>query len=185
MTDPARRTQSRATLNLRRRIPGTSMYGIERTRSRCLETARSSCSTVPSSSQLARRIPFSIAARISKPSALSRNNPDGAMNLSAFHSTGLWLAEVINPPAAGWCAQASVRGGGGRVLEGKVGGGGGGQTEVDGSAPDRLEGGNHCAMKHRTRHTAIASDDDRARFSSCRGPGAEARGIRRDNLRGE
>ena len=40
---------------------------------------------------------------ISAPAFASRNRPDDPMNLSAFHSIGLWLAEIMRPPAAPRC----------------------------------------------------------------------------------
>ena len=66
----------------------------------CRSTARSSVVIWPSSCHCARLIPFSTSARISMPSAFSRNNPVGPMNLSAFHSMGLWLAEMTTPASA-------------------------------------------------------------------------------------
>ncbi len=73
----------------------------------CRETARSSRSTTPSLSHVAYAMPVSISSRIAAPSAASRNIPVGPMNLSAFHSMGLWLADSITPPAAWWCSTAS------------------------------------------------------------------------------
>ncbi len=55
---------------------------------------------VPSRSSGAYGIPCATSARISAPCAALRKRPSGPMNLSAFHSIGLWLAVMPMPPAA-------------------------------------------------------------------------------------
>ena len=57
-------------------------------------------STVPSLSHVARGIPLLDQRAHLGAFGASRNRPVGPMNLSAFHSIGLWLAEIIRPPAA-------------------------------------------------------------------------------------
>ena len=119
-----------------------------RIRSMCRATASRSSSTSPSWSQVARAMPRSIAARIAAPSSADRKSPVGAMNLSAFHSIGLWLAVIARPPAAWSDSTASW-----------IVGVGASPTSTD-VAPHGLQRGYDRSMKHRARHAAVASDDD-------------------------
>ena len=58
-------------------------------------------------------------------------------------------------------------------------------TDIDHIAADRFQRREHHAVKERSRDSAVAADDDRpARLESC-GPGAEARGVRRNDFRGQ
>jgi hypothetical protein len=100
MLPPAPRTQSSATWKLRFADP---VDVEERDREDLRDVAVHGAGIfpiAPISPQPARGISPSRSARISAPCSASRNMPDGPMNLSAFHSIGLWLAVTASPPAA-------------------------------------------------------------------------------------
>ncbi len=96
--------------------------------------------------------------------------PIGAMNLSAFHSIGLWLAVIASPPAAWWNSTASWTVGVGTT------------PDVDDVAPDRLQAGDArlgetlgptpgCRVPPRLAAGAFSASARRPRTKSGRKPG--------------
>src|SRR6185312_3128423 len=68
------------------------------------------------------------------------------------------------------------------VLDGELAGGRRGEPDVDHVATDRLQCGEHDAMKHRSGYAAVPPDDYRSRAATSARPGAETGGISRDDL---
>ena len=128
ITAPAPRTQSSATLNLRCADP---LDVEKREREDRVDVPRDRVAVVGSIvaelvPRRARNPAVDERAHRRRPRRASRKSPLGPMNLSAFHSIGLWLAVIIEPA------------GGVMVLDGELAGRRRRQADVDHVAADRL-----------------------------------------------
>ncbi len=139
----------------------------------CRVGASSSASTVPSRSHVARGNGWPTNARIAAPSAASRNSPVGPTNLSAFHSMGLWLAEIMSPP------RRVV------VLDGQLTRRRRREPEIDHAGAYRLQRRHDGAVEHWPRNSTVSPDDDRLARIRRGGPRAERGGVARDDFRGQ
>ena len=93
------------------------------------------------------------------------------MNLSAFHSIGLWLADIIS-------AARGVM-----VLDGELAAWRRREPDVDHVAADELQRPDDDAVEHRPGDAAVAPDDDLPRAALRQRPRAERRRVARHDFR--